>query len=90
MTLRMKNSTNILKQLKSKMGLLSLINQSSCSSIGGHSSRMPLTSPFANDLRSPDSYLCYSPTLFLPHRFESIQAGKQVDSVCGSVNNQVY
>ncbi|KAJ4715352.1 2-oxoisovalerate dehydrogenase subunit alpha 2, mitochondrial-like [Melia azedarach] len=88
MTLRMKNSTNILKQLKSKMGLSSLINQSSCSSIGGHSSRMPLKSPFANDLRSPDSYLCYSPTLFLPHRFESIQAGKQVDSVCGSVNNQ--
>ncbi|KAH9717444.1 2-oxoisovalerate dehydrogenase subunit alpha 2 [Citrus sinensis] len=77
--------------MKSKVGLLSLIKQSSCTcSMNSHYNKTPLTAaPFARAFKSPDSNFRFSPSLFLARRFESIKAGKQLDSFGSSVNNQV-
>lgn len=90
LNLGMKNSNKILSQMKSKVGLLSLIKQSSCTcSMNSHYNKTPLTAaPFARAFKSPDSNFRFSPTLFLARRFESIKAGKQLDSFGSSVNNQ--
>ncbi|GAY62121.1 hypothetical protein CUMW_215320 [Citrus unshiu] len=90
LSLGMKNSNKILSQMKSKVGLLSLIKQSSCTcSMNSHYSKTPLTAaPFTRAFKSPDSNFRFSPTLFLARRFESIKAGKQLDSFGSSVNNQ--
>ncbi|KAH9717446.1 2-oxoisovalerate dehydrogenase subunit alpha 2 [Citrus sinensis] len=76
--------------MKSKVGLLSLIKQSSCTcSMNSHYNKTPLTAaPFARAFKSPDSNFRFSPSLFLARRFESIKAGKQLDSFGSSVNNQ--
>ena len=92
LSLGMKNSNKILSQMKSKVGLLSLIKQSSCTcSMNSHYNKTPLTAaPFARAFKSPDSNFRFSPSLFLACRFESIKAGKQLDSFGSSVNNPVH
>ncbi|KAK2656189.1 hypothetical protein Ddye_009241 [Dipteronia dyeriana] len=73
-----KNSRNVVAQMKSKMGLWSIINRSSCTSSANH--HPPLMAPLARDLITPASNSLYSHTLFTPRPFHSIKAGKQPDS----------
>ncbi|KAL5752169.1 hypothetical protein ACOSQ2_022676 [Xanthoceras sorbifolium] len=75
--------------MKSNMGLLSMINQSPCNSSVNHYHTTPLMGPVAKDFRIPGANSLSPFTLFTACRFESIKAGKQLDSIYTCDTNQV-
>ncbi|XVF14813.1 hypothetical protein REPUB_Repub09cG0093700 [Reevesia pubescens] len=93
----LKNSRNIINNLKSKIGLMTLMKQSSdccyssCLNQNNHCHFLPSTStsPFAPQLKNPDSNSHKKGPLFVFQRFESTTTEKQYASAPIGEDNQV-
>ncbi|EOX92579.1 hypothetical protein QUC31_003715 [Theobroma cacao] len=92
MAFYLKNSRNIINNLKSKVGLSSLMKQHSCSCLNHNNyCRFPAstaTSPFAPQLNNLDLNSHKRGCLFMSQRFESTIAEKQFASVQNGEDNQ--
>ncbi|XVE86514.1 hypothetical protein DITRI_Ditri18aG0039800 [Diplodiscus trichospermus] len=93
----LKNSRNIINNLKSKVGFLRLMKQSGdccyCSYLNNinHCHFLPLTtnSPFVKQLKNPDSNTPKNSPFLVFKRFESTTAEKPITSVPNDEGNQV-
>ncbi|CAK9153572.1 unnamed protein product, partial [Ilex paraguariensis] len=85
MALYLSKSKIVLCHLKSKMGALSTINQSSCSSYTIHHLTSP--PPVAQNLINPNSVSSKNSNLSAFRRYESIKAEKKLDSMQNVVDD---
>ncbi|KAG7982929.1 hypothetical protein I3843_04G078100 [Carya illinoinensis] len=80
MAVCLRTSRAIINCLQSKVGLLSMISQSSCWSSLTHHCEPTFSSLRAQNVRDPDANFCDKATLYSSRRFESVKAEKQFNS----------
>jgi hypothetical protein len=90
MALCLKTSRISIHCLKSKMGLLSMIKQSSCLSSLTHPQKPPFPARNAQNFGDSDANFRMRATLFSARRFKSVKPEKQLCSLDNVDHNQVH
>ncbi|XP_059433265.1 2-oxoisovalerate dehydrogenase subunit alpha 2, mitochondrial-like [Corylus avellana] len=88
MAVFMRKSSKVINHLKSKMGLLGVINLLSPSTLFHHQ-ELSVAAPIARTLRNPDADLSIKATLFSSQRFKSTKADKHLNSLNDADDNKI-
>jgi hypothetical protein len=89
MAIFMRKSAKVINHLKSKMGVVGVINLLSPSTLFHHQD-FSVAAPIARTLGNPDADLSIKATLFSSRRFKSTKADKHLNSLNDADDNKVY